>query len=138
MFRAHPASLYSRWLRTVPPAYRAPLPQPGGNKLDAGQPPCDSPDVRQSFDATWAAYDVAPWRVAGFASRPVQYSFEGESDDRSNRRFRFGLLQVECKVLGAGSLFAYPALYERPASPTRRAANGDTSWTAISRARRPR
>ena len=73
----------------------------------------DGPNVRQSFDAVWASYDAAPWRVAGFVSRPVQYSFEGEFDDRSNRRFRFSLLRVERDVLGVGSLSAYYALYER-------------------------
>ena len=76
----------------------------------------DGPNVRQSFDAAWAAYDAAPWRVAGFVSRPVQYSFQREFDDRSNRRFRFSLIRIERSVLGAGSLSAYYALYERDAA----------------------
>lgn len=74
----------------------------------------DGPNVRQSFDAVWGAWDQEPWRVAGFISRPVQYSFDGPLDDRSNSRFRFGLLRVERSLPGtAGALSAYYALYER-------------------------
>lgn len=73
----------------------------------------DGPNVRQSFDAVWAALDAAPWRVAGFVSRPVQYSFAGELDDHSNQRFRFSLLRLERDVTGPGSLSGFYALYER-------------------------
>lgn len=75
----------------------------------------DGPNVRQSFDALWAALDDAPWRVAGFISRPVQYSFAGELDDHFNRRFRFSLLRVERDVAGPGSVSGYYALYQRDA-----------------------
>lgn len=73
----------------------------------------DGPNVRQSFDAVWVAWDQEPWRVAGFVSRPVQYSPEGAFDDRSNRRFRLSLLRVERGVPGMGALSAYYVLYER-------------------------
>ena len=73
----------------------------------------DGPNVRQSFDAVWAAWDQELWRVAGFVSRPVQYSPNGELDDRSNHRFRFSLLRVERRIPGTGALSAYYALYER-------------------------
>ena len=73
----------------------------------------DGPNVRQSFDAVWAAWDQDLWRVAGFASRPVQYSPKGQLDDRSNQRFRFSLLRVERRISGTGALSAYYALYER-------------------------
>lgn len=73
----------------------------------------DGPNVRQSFDAIWADYELEPWRVLGFVSRPVQYSFEGPFDDRSNRHFRFSMLRVERHVFGSNELSAYYALYER-------------------------
>jgi hypothetical protein len=76
----------------------------------------DGPNVRQSFDAVWAAYDAAPWRVAGFVSRPVQTSFQGELDDRSSRRFRFSLLRLERSSPGSGSFSGFYALYERDAA----------------------
>lgn len=73
----------------------------------------DGPNVRQSFDALWVAWDQEPWRVAGFVSRPVQYSSEGSFDDRSGHGFRFSLLRVERRVLGTSALSVYYALYER-------------------------
>ena len=73
----------------------------------------DGPNVRQSFDAVWAAFDQGAWRVAGFVSRPVQYSPAGVFDDRSGRRFRFSLLRVERRVSDVGALSTYYALYER-------------------------
>lgn len=73
----------------------------------------DGPNVRQSFDAVWAAFDQGAWRVAGFVSRPVRYSPAGAFDDHSGRRFRLGLLRVERGVLDAGALSTYYALYER-------------------------
>jgi hypothetical protein len=64
----------------------------------------DGPNVRQSFDAIWADWELAPWRVLGFVSRPVQYSFNSGLDDRSNRHFRFSLLRAERQVLGTNEL----------------------------------
>ena len=73
----------------------------------------DGPNVRQSFDAVWADWELAPWRVLGFVSRPVQYAFETAFDDRSNRHFRFGMLRAERQVFGANELSTYFAEYAR-------------------------
>jgi hypothetical protein len=73
----------------------------------------DGPNVRQSFDAVWADWELAPWRVLGFVSRPVQYSFGRAFDDRSNRHFRFSLLRAERQVFGTNELSVYFAEYAR-------------------------
>ena len=73
----------------------------------------DGPNVRQSFDAVWADWELEPWRVLGFVSRPVQYSDERAFDDRSDRHFRFSMLRAERHVLGANELSVYIAEYAR-------------------------
>ena len=73
----------------------------------------DGPNVRQSFDAIWADYELGAWRVLGFVSRPVQYSYEGPFDDRSNKTFRFSMVRAERHVFGTNELSVYYALYER-------------------------
>jgi len=73
----------------------------------------DGPNVRQSFDAVWADWETARWRVLGFLSQPVQYADTRAFDDSSSRRVRFGTLRAERKVFGDNELSAYYALYSR-------------------------
>lgn len=73
----------------------------------------DGPNVRQSFDALWADYEIGPWRFISFVSQPVQYRFGDVFDDISNRDFRFSTLRVERHVLGTNELSGYYSLYER-------------------------
>ena len=73
----------------------------------------DGPNVRQSFDALWADYEIGPWRFIGFVSQPVQYRFGDVFDDISNRDFRFSTLRIERQVLGTNELSGYYSLYER-------------------------
>lgn len=73
----------------------------------------DGPNVRQSFDAVWADWETARWRVLGFVSQPVQYADARAFDDSSSHRVRFSTLRAERKVLGDNELSAYYALYAR-------------------------
>lgn len=73
----------------------------------------DGPNVRQSFDAVWADWETARWRVLGFLSQPVQYADARPFDDSSSRRVRFSTLRAERKVFGDDELSAYYALYAR-------------------------
>ncbi|QNH19105.1 Alginate export [Xanthomonas sp. SS] len=73
----------------------------------------DGPNVRQSFDAVWADWETARWRVLGFLSQPVQYADARAFDDSSSRRVRFGTLRAERKVFGDNELSVYYALYAR-------------------------
>ena len=73
----------------------------------------DGPNVRQSFDAVWADWELAPWRVLGFVSRPVQYDSQAAFDDRDNRHFRFSLLRVERQLFDKGGVSAYFAEFDR-------------------------
>jgi hypothetical protein len=73
----------------------------------------DGPNVRQSFDALWADWERADWRLIGFASQPVQYRDGRPFDDDATGRARFDMLRLERHVLGTNELSAYVAHYER-------------------------
>ncbi|WP_374680083.1 alginate export family protein [Hydrocarboniphaga effusa] len=72
----------------------------------------DGPNLRQSFDAIWADYELEPWRLIGFLSRPVQYRDDQAFDDRSDRHFVFHTLRLERHVLGDNELSGYYSRYE--------------------------
>lgn len=72
----------------------------------------DGPNLRQSFDAAWVDYELAPWRFIAFASHPVQYQRDEAFDDRSNRHFEFHTVRVERQVSGSDELSAYYSRYE--------------------------
>jgi hypothetical protein len=73
----------------------------------------DGPNVRQSFDAAWADYEIGKWRFIGFVSQPVQYRFGDVFDDISNQNFRFSTARIERQVFGTNELSGYYSLYER-------------------------
>lgn len=64
----------------------------------------DGPNVRQAYDAIWADYETAQWRVTGFASQPVQYRNQTDWDDFSNRHLTFGGVRVQRRVGANGQL----------------------------------
>ncbi|WP_226502738.1 alginate export family protein [Pseudomonas sp. MWU16-30317] len=72
----------------------------------------DGPNVRQSFDALWADWETAQWRLIGIASHPVQYQDLRHFDDKSNADVAFHMLRVERLVGGKNELSAYYGLYE--------------------------
>ena len=85
----------------------------------------DGPNVRQSFDALWADWETADWRVLGFVSQPVQYRFAEPFDDISRRDFRFSTLRFEHKVFGDQELSAYYGLYENKGASALDASGGE-------------
>ncbi|MBJ9593007.1 alginate export family protein [Burkholderia seminalis] len=73
----------------------------------------DGPNVRQAFDAVWADYEIGPWRLIGYATRPVQYRDDAVFDDVSNRHLRFDGVRIERNGTGPGDLSAYWSRYTR-------------------------
>ncbi|MHA6203442.1 alginate export family protein [Dyella soli] len=73
----------------------------------------DGPNVRQAYDAIWAGWETRDWHVIGFVSQPVQYRFNDDFDDYSNRHLRFNMLRAEHLVFGTQELSTYYALYAR-------------------------
>lgn len=67
----------------------------------------DGPNVRQSFDALWGDYEVGPWRLIGYYTRPVASRNDHAFDDASSRHNQFYGFRVERHVLGGNELSAY-------------------------------
>jgi hypothetical protein len=73
----------------------------------------DGPNVRQAYDAVWADWEQAPWRVIGFWSHPVQTINVRPFDDYSSGHFQYGGFRVERQEVGPGSLSAYFSQYDQ-------------------------
>jgi len=73
----------------------------------------DGPNVRQAFDAIWADYETGPWRWIAYATQPVQYRYNSDFDDVSNRHLTFSGVRVERKGVGPGDVSAYYSRYNR-------------------------
>jgi Alginate export len=71
----------------------------------------DGPNVRQSYDALWADYEIGPWRFIGFYSWPVQTLDERVFDDASGHELTFGGLRVELQLSRSISISAYYARF---------------------------
>ncbi|WP_235785806.1 alginate export family protein [Sphingomonas sp. PR090111-T3T-6A] len=67
----------------------------------------DGPNVRQSFDAAWADYEIGPWRLIGYYTQPVVNRDDHPFDDTSSGGNRFYGVRVERHVLGNNELSAY-------------------------------
>jgi len=67
----------------------------------------DGPNVRQSFDAAWADYEIGPWRFIGFYSWPVQVRDAHAFDDFGSRDQTYSVLRVERQFSEAISLAGY-------------------------------
>jgi hypothetical protein len=72
----------------------------------------DGPNVRQSFDAVWADWERAPWRLITFWSHPVQNLPEKPFDDSSSSGLQYGGFRVEHNDIGPGKLSAYYSRYQ--------------------------
>ncbi|MGU7772616.1 alginate export family protein [Burkholderia sp. MR1-5-21] len=73
----------------------------------------DGPNVRQSFDALWADYEIGKWRLIGYVTRPVQVRNDAVFDDVSNRHLRFDGVRIEHSAVGPGELSGYWSRYTR-------------------------
>lgn len=67
----------------------------------------DGPNVRQSYDAVWADYEIGQWRLISFYSHPVQNRDEHAFDDYSSGHLTYGGFRVERKLTSFMSLAAY-------------------------------
>lgn len=76
----------------------------------------DGPNVRQSFDAGWFAYEQDPWRVIGLYSWPVQVQNLRPFDDYSSNQLTFTMGRVEHKWNEDAFLAAYYARYTNGAA----------------------
>ncbi|NIK86782.1 hypothetical protein FHS83_000100 [Rhizomicrobium palustre] len=72
----------------------------------------DGPNVRQSYDALWANYEIGSWRFISFFSHPVQNRDSAAFDDSSNAHLSYGGLRGEYEF-GPGSVALYYSQYRR-------------------------
>lgn len=71
----------------------------------------DGPNVRQSLDALWGDYEVGPWRLIGYYSRPVASRDRHPFDDASSTHNLFYGVRVERHVWHGKELSAYWSRY---------------------------
>ena len=71
----------------------------------------DGPNVRQAYDAVWAAYERGNWRTTAFVSQPVQYRNGSAFDDFSNRRLTYGGARIQYRDLAGGDVSATVSEY---------------------------
>jgi hypothetical protein len=76
----------------------------------------DGPNVRQSFDAAWADWEKAAWRLIAFWSHPVQNVPDKPFDDDSNGHLQYGGFRIERNDVGPGKLSAYYSRYDADAA----------------------
>jgi hypothetical protein len=73
----------------------------------------DGPNVRQSYDAIWADYEIGRWRFIGFFSWPVQTRDQRVFDDTSGRELTFGGFRAELQLSRSSSIAAYYARFSK-------------------------
>src|SRR5581483_2582371 len=66
----------------------------------------EGPNVRQPFDAVWAAYQTGAWKVQGLYSQPVQTQIQRPFGDSSSPGNTFSGLHVE-HTDATGTISAY-------------------------------
>ena len=69
----------------------------------------DGPNVRQSWDAAWAGYEIGPWEFIALYSHPVQVLDERAFDDYSSGSQTFGVARFERKLSNTSRLSGYYA-----------------------------
>ena len=69
----------------------------------------DGPNVRQSFDAAWADYEIGPWKFIALYSRPVQVLDDRTFDDYSSSSQTFSVARVQRKLSDTTTLSGYYA-----------------------------
>lgn len=73
----------------------------------------DGPNVRQAFDGVWADWESGPWRLIGYATRPVQNRDINSFDDTSSRHMAFNGVRLERLGVGPGDVSGYWSRYRR-------------------------
>ena len=76
----------------------------------------DGPNIRQSYDAAWADYEIGTWRIISFYSRPVQDRNERVFDDYSSTKLTLSGFRVERQLNASTSLAAYFTHYTEAGS----------------------
>jgi hypothetical protein len=73
----------------------------------------DGPNVRQSYDALWADYELADWRVIAFYSQPVSNRDGRAFDDFSSPHLTYGGIRAEYRLTENSSLTAYVSQFRQ-------------------------
>ena len=73
----------------------------------------DGPNVRLSYDAIWADYELADWRVIAFYSQPVSNRDRRVFDDFSSHHLTYGGIRAEYKLDDNSSLTAYASQFRQ-------------------------
>jgi Alginate export len=66
----------------------------------------DGPNVRQSYDALWAEYELTDWRFTSFYSQPVQNRDLRVFDDYSSNHLTYGGARAEYRLTENTSISA--------------------------------
>jgi hypothetical protein len=72
----------------------------------------DGPNVRQSYDALWADYELSEWRFISFYSQPVQNRNLYVFDDYSNCHLTYGGFRAERKIGPIGRVSSYASYFK--------------------------
>jgi hypothetical protein len=64
----------------------------------------DGPNVRQSYDALWADYELTDWRFISFYSQPVQTRDLRTFDDYSSNHLTYGGVRAEYKITSSSAI----------------------------------
>jgi hypothetical protein len=71
----------------------------------------DGPNVRQSYDAVWADYEIGKWRIISFYSRPVVTRDLYAFDDYSSDKLTLTGFRVERQLTATTSIASYYTHY---------------------------
>jgi hypothetical protein len=67
----------------------------------------DGPNVRQSYDAAWADYELGRWGLIAFYSQPVQNRDFRAFDDYSSGHLTYGGVRLERRLFAGSQIAAY-------------------------------
>jgi hypothetical protein len=74
----------------------------------------DGPNVRQSYDAIWADYEIdKTWRLISFYSQPVVTRNNRAFDDYSSNSYTYSGFRAERKVTEHGAAIAYVSHFKQ-------------------------
>lgn len=73
----------------------------------------DGPNVRQSYDALWADYELTDWRFIAFYSQPVVNRDRRIFDDTSSPHLTYGGLRLEYKLDETSSITGYVSQFRQ-------------------------
>lgn len=73
----------------------------------------EGPNVRQSFDGIWSAYEYDEWRFLGYLTRPVQVEKNDTFNDHSKSNLTFNGFRIDKQNVLGGELSGYYSRYKR-------------------------